>query len=110
LIVEDNPMARTALEKLLALKGFHVQSAGTLQAGQGTARRAGRRSSSTWTCPTGTGLSWSEGPNGKAPHEGFWSSPACEDPAVLARFEPLDRWTVLQAVDLAKILEHLDPQ
>jgi DNA-binding response OmpR family regulator len=34
LIVEDNPMARIALEKILALQGFCVQSAGTLQRGR----------------------------------------------------------------------------
>ena len=34
LIVEDNPMARVALEKVLALRGFNVQSAGTLQRGR----------------------------------------------------------------------------
>jgi DNA-binding response OmpR family regulator len=34
LIVEDNPIARTALERVLALQGFCVQSAGTLQRGR----------------------------------------------------------------------------
>lgn len=34
LIVEDNPTTRTALEKLLAMEGFHVQSAGTLRRGR----------------------------------------------------------------------------
>ena len=34
LIVEDNPMARAALEKVLAREGFCVQSAGTLQRGR----------------------------------------------------------------------------
>jgi DNA-binding response OmpR family regulator len=34
LIVEDNPMARVALERVLALEGFCVQSAGTLQRGK----------------------------------------------------------------------------
>ena len=33
LIVEDNPTARITLEKILSLRGFHVQSAGTLQRG-----------------------------------------------------------------------------
>ena len=34
LIVEDNPMARVALEKVLALQGYCVESAGTLQRGR----------------------------------------------------------------------------
>ncbi len=34
LIVEDNPTARLALEKVLALRGFRVQSAGTLRRGR----------------------------------------------------------------------------
>ena len=34
LIVEDNPIARVALEKVLALQGFCVQSAETLQRGR----------------------------------------------------------------------------
>jgi DNA-binding response OmpR family regulator len=33
LIVEDDPMARTALQRLLAREGFQIQTAGTLQRG-----------------------------------------------------------------------------
>jgi two-component system KDP operon response regulator KdpE len=110
LIVEDNPMARTALEKLLARKGFHVKSAGTLQRGKelldGQAAII-----LDLDLPDGNGLELL----GKIRTEKHTMKvlvvTACEDPLILRAVRTLGPDGLFcKPVDLSKILEHLDSQ
>ena len=103
-------MARTALERLLARKGFRVQSAGTLQRGKelldGQAAVI-----LDLDLPDGNGLELLRKIRTEKHTSKVLVVTACEDPLVLLAVRTLRPDALLcKPVDLSKILEHFDSQ
>ena len=107
LIVEDNPIARTTLGKLLALQGFHVQSAGTLQ--RGMELLDGQAAVILdLDLPDGNGVDLLKKIRTEKRTMKVLVVTACDDPAVLREVRILQPDELLcKPLDVSKVLEHL---
>ena len=107
LIVEDNPTARTMLEKLLALQGFLVQSAGTLQRGNELLDGQGAVILDL-DLPDGCGIDLLKRIRTEKHAMKVLVVTACDDPAVLREVRLLQPdGLYCKPLDVPKILEHL---
>jgi DNA-binding response OmpR family regulator len=108
LIVEDNPTTRTALERLLAMEGFHVESAATLQ--RGMERLDGHAAVILdLDLPDGSGIDLlRKVRTDRLPIQVLVVS-ACSDAAVLDEVRALQPDAMLcKPLDVSKLFEHLD--
>jgi DNA-binding response OmpR family regulator len=109
LIVEDNPTARVTLEKLLAMEGFAVQSAGTLREGQ-ELLEGHAAVILDLDLPDGSGVDLLKKIRTEKLPVKVLIATATQDPALLGDVQRLQPDALLaKPLDVTKILEHLDP-
>ncbi len=102
-------MARTALQKLLAHEGFHVQSAGTLQRGKELLNGQAAIILDL-DLPDGNGLELLRKIRTEKRTMKVLVVTACDDPAVRHEVQMLQPDGMFcKPVDLSKILQHLHP-